>query len=388
MLELELLKPKLLEVELIGSAPSLVPLNNQEKIVTPTTSEQEITYDKGYSGLEKVIVEAVTNEIDKNIMPSNIKAGVNILGVDGNVEPDKPDQNKSVKPTTQQQVIRPDIGYELAEVTIGAIETEEKIITPTKEEQIIIPDEDKYFSKITIMGDDDLIPENISEGKSIFGVKGTAQTTDISEYFKTEGLSNTTSSKTLATQMIKKFPKSDTSNLTSFNYAFAYSPAKEFPLIDTSNGNNFSSMYNYCTNLEEAPPINTSKGTNFSNMHNYNSNLKKIPEYDMSNAINVAQILYQCSNLEEVGGFKNLGKAYTKTTANYSNYTLSLTYCSKLTHDSLMNIINNLYDLNLTYDVANGGTLYTQTLQLTPASKDLLTEEEKAIAINKGWNIA
>lgn len=174
MLELELIRPKLLEVELIGSAPSWLPLMNQEKRATPTTEEQEITYDRGYSGLEKVIVDAVTNEIDKNIIPSNIKAGVSILGVDGNVEPDKPDQTKTATPTTEEQIIRPDSGFELAQVTIEPIYTEEKIITPSNETQTVTPSDGKFISKVTVNTDENLIASNIAEGKSIFGVEGTA----------------------------------------------------------------------------------------------------------------------------------------------------------------------------------------------------------------------
>ena len=53
-----------------------------------------------------------------------------------------------------------------------------------------------------------------------------------------------------------------------------------------------------------------------------------------------------------------------------------------------MNVINNLYDLNITYDVANGGTLYTQSLVLGGTNLAKLTDEEKAIAINKGWSLS
>ena len=52
-----------------------------------------------------------------------------------------------------------------------------------------------------------------------------------------------------------------------------------------------------------------------------------------------------------------------------------------------MSIINNLYDLNLTYDVANGGTLYRQRVQLGSTNLAKLSEEEKEIATNKGWNL-
>lgn len=52
-----------------------------------------------------------------------------------------------------------------------------------------------------------------------------------------------------------------------------------------------------------------------------------------------------------------------------------------------MNVINKLYDLNLTYDVANEGTLYRQTLKLGTTNRNKLTSDEIAKATNKGWNI-
>jgi hypothetical protein len=90
-----------------------------------------------------------------------------------------------------------------------------------------------------------------------------------------------------------------------------------------------------------------------------------------------------CSPLVNWNGIKNLGKAYTKESANWWDYTLAINGNGNLTYESLINILNNLYDLNLTYDVANGGTLYSQTIQLSRYSKDRLTAEEIAIATNK-----
>ena len=56
-----------------------------------------------------------------NLTPSVLKIGTSILGVDGNLAPDKPDQTKSVDPTTNQQIILPDTGYELTSVTVNAV---------------------------------------------------------------------------------------------------------------------------------------------------------------------------------------------------------------------------------------------------------------------------
>lgn len=95
-----------------------------------------------------------------------------------------------------------------------------------------------------------------------------------------------------------------------------------------------------------------------------------------------------CQNLTDFTGIVNLGKAYTQKSANYSDYKLSLNFCNRLTHDSLMNVINGLYDLNLTYNVAEGGTLYTQQLVLGSTNLAKLTDDEIAIATNKGWTVS
>lgn len=57
----------------------------QDRTVTPTTSQQEITKTGAdYYGLGTVTVGAVTAAIDDNIVAGNIKSGVTILGVTGN----------------------------------------------------------------------------------------------------------------------------------------------------------------------------------------------------------------------------------------------------------------------------------------------------------------
>lgn len=66
--------------KVIGTATIL---NGQEKTITPTTQEQIITPDSNYNALNQVTISAVTNNIDSNIIPENIKAGVTILGVTG-----------------------------------------------------------------------------------------------------------------------------------------------------------------------------------------------------------------------------------------------------------------------------------------------------------------
>lgn len=70
----------------ISSTIQYVEPITQEKTVEPSTSVQKVTPDEGYTALSEVVVNAVTNEIDQNIQPDNIKLGVDILGVQGTFE--------------------------------------------------------------------------------------------------------------------------------------------------------------------------------------------------------------------------------------------------------------------------------------------------------------
>lgn len=91
--------------------------NNGELNITPSTTQQ--TIPAGYTS--GGTVAAVDNTIDENIIQANIRAGVTILGIEGNLEPDKPDQTKTVTPSATQQVVEPDTGYELSSVTVNPI---------------------------------------------------------------------------------------------------------------------------------------------------------------------------------------------------------------------------------------------------------------------------
>ena len=92
-------------VNILGVNGSVVELNGQTKTVSPTTSEQTITPDSPKNGLTSVTVEAVTSSIDSNITAGNIKDGVTILGVTGNFDPSPTIDSLSITPSTSAQTI-------------------------------------------------------------------------------------------------------------------------------------------------------------------------------------------------------------------------------------------------------------------------------------------
>lgn len=158
-----------------------IPPETESVIITPTTESQQIFPSKN-KYIKEVNVEAVTAGIDTNIQNYNIRTGVTILGVQGNLEPDKPDQTKTTTPTEERQYVRPDLGYELSENIVEPIPSDyvgsevprktEETYTPTTTDQEI--NSGQYLlGKQIIKGDENLASENIAKGKIIFGIEGT-----------------------------------------------------------------------------------------------------------------------------------------------------------------------------------------------------------------------
>lgn len=187
---------------------------------------------------------------------------------------------------------------------------------------------------------------------------------------------------------LEKVPEYDTSNVTSMGNMFKNcKKLTSVPVFDTQKVTSLNSFLYNCAALKTFPALNTSSLTNIQYMFWVCTNLETIPLLDFGKVNSMTQAFNGISNLINCGGFKDLGKGFTQKSNNYSPYALILSYSKNLTHDSLMNIFNNLYDLNLTYDVANGGTLYTQQIELGSTNLAKLTADEIAIATNKGWTV-
>ena len=183
-------------------------------------------------------------------------------------------------------------------------------------------------------------------------------------------------------QALTSIPSIDTSQVTNMSYLFdGCRSLQQIPLLDTSSVTDMSGIFNKCTSLITVPQFDTSKVTMMGGMFYGCDSLKTIPELDASSAVHVWEIFETLAPIENFGGLKNLGYSYSiNEDANYPFYELRLDHLTKLTHDSLMNVINNLYDIK-----SKG--VKPQTLQLGDINKAKLTAEEIAIATNKGWNV-
>ena len=142
------------------------------------------------------------------------------------------------------------------------------------------------------------------------------------------------------------------------------------PLIDTSNVTNMSRMFSGDEAYEESngltylPKLNTSNVTNMSRMFMLCKKLTSIPALDTSKVTDMSGMFSRCFNLEEIH------MTGMKTSFDISPST-------KFTESALVEILNNLATVTSTQTLSMGGTNLAK-----------LTDEEKAIATNKGWTLA
>ena len=172
------------------------------------------------------------------------------------------------------------------------------------------------------------------------------------------------------------------------------------PYFDASKIISTKSMFYGCISLTDVPLFDTSKVLNAEAMFYDCSSLTSVPQFDFSSLINAGQMFYNTSklqsvplldfgnvtviydffsyfgnnNLTDLGGFKNLKIDWD------DNYGLSK--CPNLTYESVMNVITNLYDFR-----ANGDNKTTKTLKISSNSMELLSDDDKALATNKGWTL-
>ena len=187
--------------------------------------------------------------------------------------------------------------------------------------------------------------------------------------------------------LLNELPQIDTSSVTNMSNMFrGCGSLTIIPVIDTSSVTNMSNMFSNCIGLATIPQLDTSSVTNMTYMFSDCINLATIPQLDGRKLTSVAYTFNNCKSLENFNGIINLGQAYLTTqSANYSNYRLVLSNSTKLTEQSIINILNNLYDIK---------TKGCNTQQVILGSTNLakLTSEEGQTALTnataKGWTIS
>ena len=187
---------------------------------------------------------------------------------------------------------------------------------------------------------------------------------------------------------IKKIKSPVTVSGNSLAYALTKFEGTEVPEINgTSTVTRMEFMFNSCTNIVnlDLSYFDTSNLTDISGIFGGCSSLQtlNVSSWDLGKIVYLSDAFYGCSQLKNLTFGTDLGKGYLTTkSANYSSYTLDLSFCTQLTHDSLMSVINNLYD------IATAG-VQPQKLILGATNLAKLDQvTEISIATNKGWTVS
>ena len=166
-------------------------------------------------------------------------------------------------------------------------------------------------------------------------------------------------------QKLTSVPLFDTRKVTDMSSMFSYCyELTSVPSFDTSNVTNMTSMFAFCYELTSVPSFDTRNVTSMRAMFSGCSRLTSVPSFDTSNVTNMEYMFRSCQKLETIH-FINIG-------AN-----LDISESTLFTREALLEIIGNLKTV-------------TTTKRLTMGTTNLakLTEEDKAIATNKGWTLA
>lgn len=329
-----------------------------EEIVIEPSGEEKVYLPSENKQFSKVTAKGVTADIDKNIKPENIKLGVNILGIEGNVAPDKPDQEKTIYPSEEEQIVVADIGYELGKVIAKPIETKMIEILPTKESQSIKANDGKYIKEVEVLGVEteelNIIPTTEaqtftpSENKFFDRVN-----VDAVENLDTELTDQETMLNELEAQVNELSDKPtdmlqqrvDATN--SCDYLFYKYGGTNLDFIrglDTSNVTDMTSMFDTCNRLENLniSHLDTGKVTNMKTMFQNCAMITSLDlsSFNTSNVTNMQMMFYACQKLYDI----NLNNFDTSKVTNmeqmFSACYLLRTISGKL---DMINVTNNTH---------------------------------------------
>ena len=172
-------------------------------------------------------------------------------------------------------------------------------------------------------------------------------------------------------ERLLSIPLFDTSNVTDMSGMFyGCKKLKTIPKLDTSSVTDISGMFEDCTSLTTIPQLDTSNVTHMYGTFTGCTSLKSIPMLDCRNVTHIDELfgVHYIDTLTDLGGFLNL---------QVSLYD-SLDHLPNLTVQSIMNVIDHLAGFI-------GPGFDPRYLDLGPTNLNKLTDEQKAVATNKGW---
>ena len=292
----------------------------QNKSIKPTTTNQEVVFDIGYDGLGIVEVLGVDASIDENIKSQYIMQGVNILGVKGSLEA----ENIPLLYFYNGNTLCREASKEVAEFILKHLGGFVYSSAGMRE----------FFYKSGIG------PVEINRDYDFSNVK------DFS-YFFSDCKNLTRFSGTGKFKM---------SSCTTLAYLFRSSAVEyiDFSVFDISTCTSpisFSWSFNQCSNLKELVNLDITLGTNVN-----------------------TSFLNGCVLLEKLS-FKEGSQICSTVEADH---TLVLTYCSKLTDAAVYEMLSSL---------GVNTTGYIRTIEFARSVYAGLSENTKSLAESKGYTL-
>lgn len=363
---------KILDIEGI-----LEELNGEEISINPSTQTQTIVPNSntGKNAITKATVNPVTSAIDKNIANINIKKGVTILGVEGSFEGATVLQDKTVKPTDEEQKIKADYGYDaLSSVTVESVDIEDITVEPDMDTKIYNRSEGKFINSVKVKQvtsdiDPNIQPENIKQNMSILGVVGTYKGEGDKTYFSTLNKSGTTTAGGIL-YAITDVPSDVVITTGYYTFSLCHSLVK-VPELDYSGISNAEGMFYKCTGIKEI--TNAVGFTNVTNVKEMFTNCTSIVRADLRgfsfNKLTAGnRMFYSCTGLTEVDI-----SGLTNNDGKLQNLAYMFSGCSKLS-----SIIANGTKLYVTthvgYMFQNCSSLVNLDLSWLYTTYNLMTE--------------
>ena len=281
-----------------------------------------------------------------------------------------------------------------------------------------VPDEGTTYSKVSVS-----VPQSVASGtvkalldatKSCYNLFYNYTGTSVDGLISYADTSNVTTMYSMfnGCRKLTAIPQFDMSNVNNAGSMFnGCSSLTTIPQLDMSNVTNMNSMFQHCTSLTTIPQLNTPKVNNMEYMFNGCSNLTTLPQLNTSNISSMSNMFTSCSKLTTIPQFDtskvtNMYYAFQRCT---SLTTIPPIDVSKVTNTyymfggctSLKSIL--MHGMKVSFDIhastqfeesdlvtiLNNLATVTSTRTLTMGSTNLakLTDEEKAIATNKGWTL-
>ena len=221
------------------------------------------------------------------------------------------------------------------------------------------------------------------------GYKGTS----VDELISFNDTSNVTTTKYMFSNCsnLTTIPQLNTSKVTTTQFMFNIDTSlTTIPQLDTSNVLDMSYMFYNCSSLTTIPQLNTSKATNSSHMFYDCSSLTTIPQLDTSNVSDMKYMFYNCSNLTTVPELNAQNLSYD------SSLEAIFTGCTKLVSIGLYGFTRSIdisstalgHDALVAFLNQAGTAKSGARISMGSVKLALLSDEEKAIATNKGWQLA